>query len=133
MTKLLRSLKRGFTIVEVAVAMTVITIVSISTIKVVQKSRIQAATTSKYALARSIANNALEVFKYADTENEFYVGLLNVTYSVKKNNSTYTFSDNLYTLTIVASFEEETRDSFMVRCVDYENKQLFQFYYTKAE
>lgn len=114
--KLLRD-KRGFSLVEVVVALAVIVTVSVAAMSFIKTSSIASDRELAYSEARLYASNALEIFKYAKDQAQYTnlvkekltkpeSGYVSVDIVVKTENSESTFTatatkqngDTLFTL-----------------------------------
>lgn len=114
--KLLKG-KRGFSLVEVVVALAVIVTVSVAAMSFIKTSSIASDRELAYSEARLYASNALEIFKYAKDEAQYTElvekkltkpesGYVSVDIVVKTENSESTFTatatkqngDELFTL-----------------------------------
>lgn len=100
--KLLRG-KRGFSLVEVVVALAVIVTVSVAAMSFIKTSSIASDRELAYSEARLYASNALEIFKYAENETQYTdlvkdkltkpeSGYVSVDIVVKTENSESTFT-----------------------------------------
>lgn len=106
--------KRGFTLVEVVVALAIIVTVSVAAMTFIKASTISSDRELAYSEARLYASNALEIFKYAENETQ-YTNLVNdkltkpesgyVSVKIETNGSTFTATatkqngDTLFKLT----------------------------------
>ena len=114
--KLLKG-KRGFSLVEVVVALAVIVTVSVAAMSFIKTSSIASDRELAYSEARLYASNALEIFKYAENTDKYNElvknkltkpesGYVSVDIVVKTENSESTFTatatkqngDELFTL-----------------------------------
>lgn len=100
--KLLKG-KRGFSLVEVVVALAVIVTVSVAAMSFIKTSSIASDRELAYSEARLYASNALEIFKYAKDQVQYYdlvtkkltkpeSGYVSVDIVVKTENSESTFT-----------------------------------------
>ena len=100
--KLLKG-KRGFSLVEVVVALAVIVTVSVAAMSFIKTSSIASDRELAYSEARIYASNALEIFKYAENKAQYteFVekkltkpesGYVSVDIVVKTENSESTFT-----------------------------------------
>lgn len=100
--KLLKG-KRGFSLVEVVVALAVIVTVSVAAMSFIKTSSIASDRELAYSEARLYASNALEIFKYAKDEAQYTKlvedkltkpesGYVSVDIVVKTENSESTFT-----------------------------------------
>lgn len=128
---MLRKMKKGFTIAEVVVAMTIITIVTIVTISLIERCRSISTKSRYYAEAREIANNSLEMFKFSNSEDEYWSNIVVLGNDYKKEDKTFKFENNIYELLIITNFNDTTEDTFEARCYSHEGKLIFRCYYSK--
>ena len=63
--------KRGFSLVEVVVALAIIVTVSIAAMSFISTSSVNSARELAYSEARLYASNALEIFKFAKDETQY--------------------------------------------------------------
>ena len=63
--------KRGFSLVEVVVALAIIVTVSIAAMSFIRTSSVNSDRELAYSEARLYASNALEIFKYAENETQY--------------------------------------------------------------
>lgn len=100
--KLLKG-KRGFSLVEVVVALAVIVTVSVAAMSFIKTSSIVSDRELAYSEARLYASNALEIFKYAENQAQYTnlvkekltkpeSGYVSVDIVVKTENSESTFT-----------------------------------------
>lgn len=100
--KLLKG-KRGFSLVEVVVALAMIVTVSVAAMSFIKTSSIASDRELAYSEARLYASNALEIFKYAENETQYTdlvknkltkpeSGYVSVDIVVKTENSESTFT-----------------------------------------
>lgn len=100
--KLLKG-KRGFSLVEVVVALAVIVTVSVAAMSFIKTSSIASDRELAYSEARLYASNALEIFKYAENTDKYTElvenkltkpesGYVSVDIVVKTENSESTFT-----------------------------------------
>lgn len=143
MKRIFRS-KKGFTLAEVLIAIVLITIVSASATTVIsQANRIKVEVSSQMELENDI-QAALECFRYADDEEEFFVAmqkygeykLERISYEtgIKKTVSC-TKENKTYYIVLAAVFYEgaETRDMLTVRIFETGDYYPFYFYeYSKG-
>ena len=125
--------KRGFTIVEVVIAMAVVVVVSavaITTIVATRKSEVQ--------LLRDLdtvrfAENAFECFKGTTSEEEFIITLVDVekdAYDGSFENGSYWFRSKKYDY--VAKLTLESDQKTLSIAIDDGEGELLSFRYTKG-
>lgn len=128
---MIKKIKKGFTIAEVVVAMTVITIVTIVTISLIERSRTISTKSKYYAEARELANNSFEMFKFSNSDDEFWSNMILLGSDYKKEENTFTYENNIYELFITTKFNDTQEDTFEARCYSSEGKLIFRCNYSK--
>lgn len=118
--KLLKG-KRGFSLVEVVVALAVIVTVSVAAMSFIKTSSIASDRELAYSEARLYASNALEIFKYAKDEAQ-YTDLV-------KNKLTKPESGYV-SVEITANYTSETK-TFNATAKKQNGDTLFTLTYTK--
>ena len=131
--RLLKKASRGFTIFEVVIAMAVIGICTASTITVIEKSRDVSSNTFYYYEARTLVNNTLEVFKYAENDEQFMNGLGYLDQKYTREGYLYYYENSLYRVEITVVFNEFHNGKHTFKAVGYQSNghQLFKCYYDK--
>lgn len=114
--KLLRG-KRGFSLVEVVVALAVIVTVSVAAMSFIKTSSIASDRELAYSEARLYAANALEIFKYAKDEAQYTDLVKN---KLTKPESGY-----------VSVKIETTENTFTATATKQNGDELFKLTYTK--
>lgn len=117
--------RRGITMVETVVAMTVIVIISIAALTAISATANVNARDQASFQARTDARNALEVFRYASNADDFKD---NMTFQFKPatpsaDNTTYTVDYGWCTLTVTADF---VQSRFTARAVNNKGDVLFE-------
>lgn len=118
--KLLKG-KRGFSLVEVVVALAVIVTVSVAAMSFIKTSSIASDRELAYSEARLYASNALEIFKYAENETQ-YTNL--VTKKLTKPDSGYVSVD-------IVVKTENIESTFTATATKQNGDELFILTYTK--
>ena len=118
--KLLKG-KRGFSLVEVVVALAVIVTVSVAAMSFIKTSSIASDRELAYSEARLYASNALEIFKYAENKTQ-YTNLVND--KLTKPDSGYV------SVEITANYTSETK-AFTATAKKQNGDTLFILTYTK--
>lgn len=118
--KLLKG-KRGFSLVEVVVALAVIVTVSVAAMSFIKTSSIASDRELAYSEARLYASNALEIFKYAENKTQ-YTNL--VKEKLTKPDSGYV------SVEITANYTSETK-TFTATATKQNGDELFILTYTK--
>lgn len=118
--KLLKG-KRGFSLVEVVVALAVIVTVSVAAMSFIKTSSIASDRELAYSEARLYASNALEIFKYAENETQ-YTNL--VKNKLTKPESGYVSVD-------IVVKTENNESTFTATATKQNGDELFKLTYTK--
>ena len=131
--KLFKKAKRGFTIFEVVIAMVVIGVCTGTTIAVIEKSRDLSSNSFYYYEARTLADNTLEVFKYAENDDQFLSGLGYLDQRYTREGYLYYYENSLYRVEVTVVFNEYHNGKSTFKAVGYQRNghQLFKFYYEK--
>lgn len=119
--KLLKG-KRGFSLVEVVVALAVIVTVSVAAMSFIKTSSIASDRELAYSEARLYASNALEIFKYAENETKY-------TELVEKK-LTPLDEDGYVSVKITVNYEA-TESNFTATATKQNGDTLFKLTYTK--
>lgn len=119
--KLLRD-KRGFSLVEVVVALAVIVTVSVAAMSFIKTSSIASDRELAYSEARLYASNALEIFKYAENKTQY-------TELVEKK-LTPLDEDGYVSVKITVNYEA-TENTFTATATKQNGDTLFKLTYTK--
>lgn len=117
--KLLKG-KRGFSLVEVVVALAVIVTVSVAAMSFIKTSSIASDRELAYSEARLYASNALEIFKYAENETQY-------TELVDK----LTKPDSGYVSVDIVVKTENSESTFTATATKQNGDTLFKLTYTK--
>ena len=133
MKKIKGKFSRGFTIFEIVIAMTIIGICTISSISVIEKSRDVSSKAYYYYEARSLVENSLEIFKYADNEEQFDDAIKYLDQKFTRDGYLYYYENNLYRVELTVIFNEFHTDMSTYRAVCYKSTghQLFKCNYEK--
>lgn len=118
--KLLKG-KRGFSLVEVVVALAVIVTVSVAAMSFIKTSSIASDRELAYSEARLYASNALEIFKYAEDQAK-YDELVNK--KLTKPESGYVSVD-------IVVKTENSESTFTATATKQNGDELFKLTYTK--
>lgn len=102
----LKGISRGISLIEVAVALAVISLVSVATLSVILSSSRVKNEAIDTVLAVNLAENAVECFSYANDENEYY-SILSKTDSGYRRLSSgeYILSKDRYTVTLSIDYD----------------------------
>lgn len=118
--KLLKG-KRGFSLVEVVVALAVIVTVSVAAMSFIKTSSIASDRELAYSEARIYASNALEIFKYAENTDEYDKLVKN---KLTKPESGYVSVD-------IVVKTENSESTFTATATKQNGDELFKLTYTK--
>ncbi|MBE6531473.1 MAG: prepilin-type N-terminal cleavage/methylation domain-containing protein [Ruminococcaceae bacterium] len=134
--------KRGYSLVEVVIALSVIVIVSISALSIMLSSVVTKANAINRSHAQSFADNVWESFKAADTQDEFLSliafsdGVLlteGVTDESGKTIYTYNSVENKFTAEIAVSYQENARPELELIVTDKNGDEIISFSYRKGD
>ena len=113
-----KSSKKGMTIIETVISLAVIAIVSFTAIGFINRFSDVNAKMIYETDARLTVENALECFKYAEDETQFF-NALNLTRSgFVRQGGSYILADYNYTVVIAVSFPPEGAASFTCHATD---------------
>ena len=118
--KLLKG-KRGFSLVEVVVALAVIVTVSVAAMSFIKTSSIASDRELAYSEARLYASNALEIFKYAENTDKYTELVEN---KLTKPDSGYVSVD-------IVVKTENSKSTFTATATKQNGDELFKLTYTK--
>lgn len=116
--------RRGVTMVETVVAMTVIVIISIAALTAISATANVNARDEATFQARTDARNALEVFRYASDADDFKNNMNFQFRSPTQSGNTYTVDYGWCTLTVTAEFDPSPK--FTARAVGNTGDVLFE-------
>ena len=134
--------KRGYSLVEVVIALSVIVTVSITALSVVLSSVATKVNAINKSHAQSFADNVWESFKAADTQDEFLSLIAfsegatlteGVTDESGKTIYTYNSQENKFTAEIAVSYQENTRPELEVIVTDKDGDEIVSFSYRKGD
>lgn len=126
--------KRGYSLVEVVIALTVIVIVSISAISIMLSS----ITTKQHAInksyAQNFADNVWECFKAADTEEDFIflVGLSKDAEVSLINDTKYTYESTKNKFKAKITVAYDSRPTLTIEVTESDGDKIISFKYTKG-
>ena len=133
--------KRGFTIAEVIIALTIIVIVSISSLSVIASAVSANVVSETNIKAQYFAESAWECFKVSDTADEFAE---NVSFAVGEGLNClndggedtpeiyeYIYKSDRFNAEIEVDFESDTA-TFWVNVTDKKGREIVSFDYEKA-
>lgn len=113
--------KRGFSLVEVVVALAIIVTVSIAAMSFISTSSVNSARELAYSEARLYASNALEIFKYSKDNTQFY----------NLVNNKLTAPDSGYVSVEIETSWEYNNETFNATAKKQNGDVLFRLTYTK--
>lgn len=122
--------KRGYSLVEVVIALTVIVIVSVSALSIVLSSITTKQNAINKSYAQNFADNVWECFKAAGSEGEF-ISLVGLSKDdevslIDEPKYTYVSEKNKFTITITVTYP-----SLNVVVTDKDGDVIISFDYTK--
>ena len=136
MKKHMRS-RKGISLAEVAVALVIISVVSLSTLTVVMMSANVEKKTVVALEVRNSAEIAIECFRFADGNEDVFIECLNETITLEEQkfapeNGDYRSKADKYTVTIMLlkelkEQEQETVVGFTYRAVNEANEEVYAF------
>ena len=133
---------RGYSLVEVVIALSVIVIVSVSALSIVLSSVATKVNAINKSHAQSFADNVWESFKAADTQDEFLSLIAfsegttlteGVTDESGKTTYTYYSQENKFTAEIAVSYQENARPELEVMVTDKDGDEIISFSYRKGD
>lgn len=127
--ELLRS-RRGVTITEVVIALTIIGIISSAALTTVMHSLRVETQSFTVIEAENAAENALACFRYAEDENEFTEALCKTGAYEKQDDGSLVLSEKGYTVTVRADYSE---NYFEYNAVNSDGVEIYSFYYPNVD
>lgn len=134
--------KRGYSLVEVVIALSVIVTVSITALSIVLSSVATKVNAINKSQAQSFADNVWESFKAAENEEEF-LSLVAFSEGVSltagttdesgKTTYTYNSQENKFTAEISVSYQENARPELEVVVNDKDGDEIISFSYRKGD
>ena len=133
---------RGYSLVEVVIALSVIVIVSVSALSIVLSSVATKVNAINKSHAQSFADNVWESFKAADTQDEFLSLIAfsegatlteGVTDESGKTIYTYNSQENKFKAEIAVNYQENTRPELEVIVTDKDGDEIISFSYRKGD
>lgn len=125
-TKSARS-RRGISLVEVIVALAVITIISTAALSLVISSARVDANSLRSTRVMIAAENALECYRFSDSEDEF-VALLRKTGDYIEADGSYVLTESSYAITV--KYED---DSLRFTAIDSDGKEIYNYEFYKGK
>ena len=133
--------KRGYSLVEVVIALSVIVTVSITALSIVLSSVATKVNAINKSHAQSFADNVWESFKAADTQDEF-LSLVSFSEDVtltesetdESGNTIYTYysEEHKFTAEIAVRYSENARSEFSISVTDKDGDSIISFSYRKG-
>ena len=141
--------KKGFSLVEVAIALAIITIVTVTALTIALNSITPKINNNNRSHAQNFANNVWQCFQEAESNDDVFA-LLSFSYDLKDNMTatetdgegyttyTYTSAEHKYTATIKMRFPQDEypaikRPDMEITVVDGKDKEIIHFTYTKGD
>lgn len=134
--------KRGYSLVEVVIALSVIVTVSITALSIVLSSVATKVNAINKTEAQSFADNVWESFKAADTQDEF-LSLVSFSEDVtltesetdESGNTIYTYysEEHKFTAEIAVRYSENARSEFSISVTDKDGDSIISFSYRKGD
>lgn len=121
------SSRKGVSIVEVVVALVVISLISAATTSVIMKSLdVETKSVAVYAV-RNSAENAMDCFRFADGDEGVFIDCLNDTISGNgfvAQSGSYVYDTESYRITITLLNEQK---GFVYQAVRSDGKEIYSF------
>jgi len=142
--------KKGFSLVEVAIALAIITIVTVTALTIALNSITPKINNNNRSHAQNFANNVWQCFQEAESNDDVFK-LLSFSYDLFEENMTatetdgegyktytYTSAEHKYTATIKMRFPQDAypaieRPDMEITVVDGKDKEIIHFTYTKGD
>ncbi|MBR4016732.1 MAG: prepilin-type N-terminal cleavage/methylation domain-containing protein [Oscillospiraceae bacterium] len=121
-----QSTRRGISIVEVTIALVIISILSIAALSMI---KISVNVEKKAMITMEVSNaaeNAVECFRYAETTEEFFE-CLQMTGAYKEEDGAFTFSGETYTVTFHPEGNQLT-----CTAVNEDGEEIYAFTFRKG-
>ena len=120
--------RRGISLVEVVVALTVIAIISSAALSLVISSARVDANSLRSTQVMMAAENALECYRFAESEEEF-AALLEKTGDYKKVDDAYVLTEKAYVITVNVNYTD-TKLTFSA--TDSDGKEIYKYEFNKG-
>lgn len=134
--------KKGFSIVEAIIALSIIVAVSITALSVVVSSITTKVAAINKTEAQNFAYNVWESFKAAENEEEF-ISLVNFAEGItltdgvpdENNVNVYTYysEENNFTALVSVKYSATERPEFKIDVADNKGKEIISFSYRKGD
>ena len=137
--------KKGFSLVEVAIALAIITIVTVTALTIALNSITPKINNNNRSHAQNFANNVWQCFQEAESNDDVFK-LLSFSYDLNEENMTatatdgegyktytYTSAEHKYTATIKMRHPVGARPDMEITVVDGKDKEIIHFTYTKGD
>ena len=118
--------RRGISLVEVVVALTVITIISAAALSLVISSARVDANSLRSTQVMMAAENVLECYRFAESEEEF-AALLEKTGDYKKVDNAYVLTEKAYVITV-----HYTNTQLTFSATDSDGKEIYKYEFNKG-
>lgn len=129
MKNFVKKLKRGISLVEVMVAIAVITIISVSATTVILSSSKNDQTNLRTTQIAITTKSVVDCFRFADDLGEMYETLCLTEQTYEKFNDTITLNKETFSLTIEADFNER---KVTITALDGKGQELSKVQYSKG-
>ena len=118
--------RRGISLVEVVVALTVITIISAAALSLVISSARVDANSLRSTQVMMAAENALECYRFAESKEEF-AALLEKTGDYKGSDGVFVLTEKSYTITV-----NYTDTQLTFSATDSDGKEIYKYEFNKG-
>ena len=132
--------KKGISIAECVIALTVITVISFAALSILLSSVSAKKAAVSRAEAQSFAESAFECFKASDNEAEFTANMQfaeNVTLTGSESEGftryTYQCEEDQYTAILDVKYSENERSELNIKVLDKNEKEIIAFSYEKGD
>ena len=119
--------RRGISLVEVVVALTVITIISAAALSLVISSARVDANSLRSTQVMMAAENALECYRFAESKEEF-AALLEKTGDYKGSDGVFVLTEKSYTITV-----NYTDTQLTFSATDSDGKEIYNYEFYKGK
>ena len=135
--------KKGFSLVEVAIALAIITIVTVTALTIALNSITPKINNNNRSHAQNFAYNVWQCFQVANNNDDVFT-LLSLSYDTTNMRQsedadsgyttyTYTSAEHKYTATIKMRHPVGARPDMEITVVDGKDKEIIHFTYTKGD
>lgn len=127
--------KKGFSLMEAVIALSVVVVVSICAMSIVLSSVSAKQTAIDKQKAQYFSDNAWECFKASDSETDFVSNMNfaeSVTLEFTNNECVYTSTEHNFTANIKIDYTA-SRPTFSISVTDKDGKEIVAFTFEKAK